>query len=41
MLVARDTLSRSAGVEGGELGTERFLNWVANLLDAHLNATEP
>lgn len=41
MLVARDTLLRSVGVEGGELGTERFLNWVANLLDAHLNATGP
>lgn len=41
MPVAGDALLRSASAEGGELGTGRFLNWVANLLDAHLNATEP
>ena len=38
MPVAGDALLRSASAEAGKAGRERFLDWVANLLDAHLNA---
>ena len=38
MPVAGDALLRSAAAEAGEAGAERFLDWVASLLDAHLNA---
>jgi AcrR family transcriptional regulator len=38
MSVAGDALLLSAAAEAGKIGTERFLDWVANLLDAHLNA---
>ena len=39
MPVAGDALLRSASAEAGKVGRERFLDWVASLLDAHLNAT--
>jgi len=38
MPVAGDALLLSASAEAGKVGTERFLDWVASLLDAHLNA---
>lgn len=38
MPVAGDALLLSASADAGKAGTERFLDWVANLLDAHLNA---
>jgi AcrR family transcriptional regulator len=38
MPVAGDALLGSASAEGGKAGRERFLDWVANLLNAHLNA---
>jgi AcrR family transcriptional regulator len=38
MPVAGDALLLSASADAGRAGTERFLDWVANLLDAHLNA---
>jgi len=38
MPVAGDALLQSASAEAGKAGRERFLDWVANLLDAHLNA---
>jgi hypothetical protein len=38
MPVAGDALLRSASAEASKVGRERFLDWVANLLDAHLNA---
>jgi AcrR family transcriptional regulator len=38
MPVAGDALLLSAGSEAGKVGAERFLDWVANLLDAHMNA---
>jgi AcrR family transcriptional regulator len=36
--VAGDALLLSAAAEAGEQGVERFLDWVVDLLDAHLNA---
>jgi AcrR family transcriptional regulator len=36
--VAGDALLLSASAEAGKAGAERFLDWVADLLDAHLNA---
>jgi len=39
MPVAGDALLLSAAAEAGEQGVERFLNWVVDLLDVHLNAT--
>ena len=36
--VAGDALLPSAAAEAGEQGVERFLDWVVDLLDAHLNA---
>jgi len=41
MPVAGDALLLSTAAEAGTAGTERFLNWVANLLDTHLNAAGP
>jgi AcrR family transcriptional regulator len=41
MPVAGDALLLSAGAEAGKVGAERFLDWVANLLDAHMNAPGP
>jgi AcrR family transcriptional regulator len=38
MPVAGEALLRGAGAEAGESGAEGFLDWVASLLDAHLNA---
>jgi AcrR family transcriptional regulator len=38
MPVAGDALLLSASAEAGKVGAERFLDWVASLLDAHLNA---
>jgi AcrR family transcriptional regulator len=38
MPVAGDALLRSTSAEAGKAGRERFLDWVASLLDAHLNA---
>jgi AcrR family transcriptional regulator len=38
MPVAGDALLLSAGAAAGKAGTERFLDWAASLLDAHLNA---
>jgi AcrR family transcriptional regulator len=35
--VAGDALLLSAAAEAGEQGVERFLDWVVDLLDAHLN----
>jgi AcrR family transcriptional regulator len=37
MPVAGDALLRSAASQPGEAGAEQFLDWVADLLDAHLN----
>jgi len=37
MPVAGDAVLLAAGGDAGEQGAERFLDWVANLLDAHLN----
>jgi AcrR family transcriptional regulator len=39
MPVAGDALLLSAAAEAGEQGVERFLNWIVDLLDVHLNAT--
>ncbi len=39
MPVAGDALLLSAAAEAGEQGVERFLDWVVDLLDVHLNAT--
>jgi AcrR family transcriptional regulator len=39
--VAGDALLLSAAAEAGEQGVERFLDWVVDLLDAHLNAARP
>jgi hypothetical protein len=36
--VAGDALLLSAAAEAGEQGVERFLDWVVDLLDAHLHA---
>ncbi len=36
--VAGNALLLSAAAEAGEQGVERFLDWVVDLLDAHLNA---
>jgi AcrR family transcriptional regulator len=41
MPVAGDALLLSTAAEAGTAGAERFLDWVANLLDAHLNAAGP
>jgi AcrR family transcriptional regulator len=41
MPVAGDALLLSASAEAGEQGVERFLDWVVDLLDVHLNATRP
>jgi AcrR family transcriptional regulator len=38
MPVAGDALLLSAAADAGKVGTERFLDWVVDLLDAHLNA---
>ena len=38
MPVAGDALLLSASAEASEQGVERFLDWVVDLLDAHLNA---
>jgi AcrR family transcriptional regulator len=38
MPVAGDALLLSAGAEAGKNGAERFLDWVAGLLGAHMNA---
>jgi AcrR family transcriptional regulator len=38
--VAGDALLLSAGAEAGKVGVERFLDWVASLLDARLNAAQ-
>jgi AcrR family transcriptional regulator len=39
MPVAGDALLLSASAEAGKLGAERFLDWVVDLLAAHLDAT--
>jgi len=39
MPVAGDALLLSASAEASEQGVERFLDWVVDLLDVHLNAT--
>ena len=41
MPVAGDALLLSAAAEAGGVGAERFLAWVVDLLDAHLNAVKP
>jgi AcrR family transcriptional regulator len=41
MPVAGDALLLSAAAEAGGVGAERFLAWVVDLLDAHLNAAKP
>jgi AcrR family transcriptional regulator len=41
MPVAGDALLLSAAAEAGGVGAERFLAWVVDLLDAHLNAIKP
>ena len=40
MPVAGDALLLSTGAEASKVGVERFLDWVASLLDARLNAAE-
>src|SRR5260370_23999298 len=40
MPVAGDALLLSAAADAGKVGTERFLDWVVDLLDAHLNAAK-
>jgi AcrR family transcriptional regulator len=39
--VAGGALLRSAGADGDDAGAEQFLDWVASLLDAHLDAAGP
>ncbi len=40
MPVAGDALLLSAAADAGKVGTKRFLDWVVDLLDAHLNAAK-
>jgi AcrR family transcriptional regulator len=40
MPVAGDALLLSAAAEAGKAGAERFLDWVVNLLEAHLDAAK-
>ena len=39
--VAGDALLLSADADGGDAGVEQYLDWVADLLDAHLDAAVP
>jgi len=41
MPIAGDALLLSTAAEAGKVGNERFLDWVASLLEAHLNAAGP